>query len=138
MKTIALLGYELIPIIKWIHDKNIIHRDIKPDNISIGDDDPCKIYFLDFGLAKKYRSSKTMVHNPMLKNLKLTGTARYASINALAGYEQSRRDDCESFGYVLAYLYRGGLPWMGMRARTKEEKYNKILNLKKVLVLKFY
>ena len=131
VKTIALLGYELIPIIKWIHDKNIIHRDIKPDNISIGDDDPCKIYFLDFGLAKKYRSSKTMVHNPMLKNLKLTGTARYASINALAGYEQSRRDDCESFGYVLAYLYRGGLPWMGMRARTKEEKYNKILNLKK-------
>ena len=133
LKTIALLGYEIVPIIKWIHDKNIIHRDIKPDNISIGYDDPCEIYFLDFGLAKKYRSSKTLIHNPMNKHLKLTGTARYASINALSGCEQSRRDDCESFGYVLLYLYKGSLPWMGIHAKSKEEKYSKILNIKKTL-----
>ena len=133
VKTISLIGYELIPVIKWIHDNHIIHRDIKPDNISIGYDDPCKLYFLDFGLAKKYRSSKTLKHNQMNKNLKLTGTARYASINALSGYEQSRRDDLESFGYVLAYLYKGGLPWMGMHAKNKEEKYAKILRIKKNL-----
>ena len=131
LKTIALLGQEIIPIFKFIHDKNIIHRDIKPDNISVGYDDPCQIYFLDFGLAKKYRSSRTHIHNPMTKHPKLTGTARYASINALSGWEQSRRDDLESFGYVLAYLYKGGLPWMGMHAKTKEEKYAKILNYKK-------
>jgi serine/threonine protein kinase len=131
LKTIALLGQEIIPIFKFIHDKNIIHRDVKPDNISVGYDDPCQIYFLDFGLAKKYRSSRTHIHNPMTKHPKLTGTARYASINALSGWEQSRRDDLESFGYVLAYLYKGGLPWMGMHAKTKEEKYAKILNIKK-------
>jgi serine/threonine protein kinase len=131
LKTIGLLGQELIPVFKFIHDKNIIHRDIKPDNISVGYDDPCQIYFLDFGLAKKYRSSKTKAHNPMIKHTKLTGTARYASINALAGWEQSRRDDLESFGYVLAYLYLGGLPWMGIQAKNKEEKYAKILNIKK-------
>ena len=131
LKTIGLLGQELIPVFKFIHDKNIIHRDIKPDNISVGYDDPCQIYFLDFGLAKKYRSSKTKVHNPITKHSKLTGTARYASINALAGWEQSRRDDLESFGYVLAYLYLGGLPWMGIQAKNKEEKYAKILNIKK-------
>ena len=131
LKTIGLLGQELIPVFKFIHDKNIIHRDIKPDNISVGYDDPCQIYFLDFGLAKKYRSSKTKVHNPITKHSKLTGTARYASINALAGWEQSRRDDLESFGYVLAYLYLGGLPWMGIQAKNKEEKYAKILNVKK-------
>ena len=131
LKTLGLLGQEIIPIFKFIHDKNIIHRDIKPDNISVGYDDPCQIYFLDFGLAKKYRSSRTHIHNPMTKHPKLTGTARYASINALSGWEQSRRDDLESFGYVLAYLYKGGLPWMGMHAKTKEEKYAKILNYKK-------
>ena len=131
LKTIGLLGQELIPVFKFIHDKNIIHRDIKPDNISVGYDDPCQIYFLDFGLAKKYRSSKTKAHNPMIKHAKLTGTARYASINALAGWEQSRRDDLESFGYVLAYLSLGGLPWMGIQAKNKEEKYAKILNVKK-------
>ena len=131
LKTIGLLGQEIIPILKFIHDKSIIHRDIKPDNISIGYDDPCQIYFLDFGLAKKYRSTKTKVHNPMTKHPKLTGTARYASINALAGWEQSRRDDLESFGYVLTYLLKGKLPWMGVQAKNKEEKYSKILNIKK-------
>ena len=69
----------------------------------------------------------------MTKHSKLTGTARYASINALSGLEQSRRDDLESFGYVLAYLIRGGLPWMGIHAKTKEEKYSKILEIKKIL-----
>ena len=130
LKTICLLAIEIIPILKFIHDKHIIHRDIKPDNFAIGYDDPCQIYILDFGLAKKYRSSKTLKHYPMIKHSRLTGTARYASINALRGYEQSRRDDLESLGYVLAYLKRGSLPWQGMAAKTKEEKYAKILNKK--------
>ena len=128
LKTISLLGIELIPILKFIHDKHFIHRDIKPDNFAIGYDDPCQIYILDFGLAKKYRSSKTLIQNPMIKHSRLTGTARYASINALKGYEQSRRDDMESLGYVLAYLVRGSLPWQGIAAKTKEEKYARILN----------
>ena len=130
IKTISLLGIELIPILKFIHDRHFIHRDIKPDNFAIGYDDPCQIYILDFGLAKKYRSSKTLIQNPMKKHSRLTGTARYASINALKGYEQSRRDDMESLGYVLAYLVRGSLPWQGIAAKTKEEKYAKILNKK--------
>ena len=130
LKTVCLIALEVIPILKFMHDKHIIHRDIKPDNFAIGYDDPCQIYILDFGLAKKYRSSWTLRHNPMIKHARLTGTARYASINALQGYEQSRRDDLESFGYVLAYLLRGSLPWQGIAAKTKEEKYAKILNKK--------
>jgi hypothetical protein len=90
------------------------------------------LYLLDFGLAKQYRSSKTYEHYPMKKNKKLTGTARYASINALRGYDQSRRDDLESVGYVLMYLLRGHLPWQGIDAKTKEEKYNKILYKKEI------
>ena len=130
LKTICLLGIELVPILQFIHDRHIIHRDIKPDNFAIGYGDPCQIYILDFGLAKKYRSSKTLQQNPMVKHAKLTGTARYASINALKGFEQSRRDDMESLGYVLTYLIKGNLPWQGIAAKTKEEKYAKILNKK--------
>ena len=69
----------------------------------------------------------------MMKNKKLTGTARYASINALKGYDQSRRDDLESIGYVLSYLLRGNLPWQGIVAKTKEEKYAKILYKKQYI-----
>ena len=132
VNCVAKLGSQMIEILEFIHNKHIIHRDIKPDNFVMGREEKSKyVYLLDFGLAKKYRSSKTKVQNPMIKHAKLTGTARYASINALDGWEQSRRDDLESFGYVLAYLYKGGLPWMGIHAKTKEEKYSKILDIKR-------
>lgn len=60
----------------------------------------------------------------------MTGTARYASVNAHRGIEQSRRDDIEAIGYVLIYFSRGQLPWQGFQAATKEEKYHKIMECK--------
>jgi serine/threonine protein kinase len=132
VKTTALLAYQMITVLQYIHDKHIIHRDIKPDNFVMGlNKDNANLFLLDFGLAKKYRSSKTLEQYPYIKKKKLTGTARYASIHALEEMEQSRRDDLESVGYVLMYFLRGNLPWQGLKIKSKEDRYKKILDKKK-------
>ena len=121
----------MIEIAEFIHENHIIHRDIKPDNFVIGLNDKRKyIYLTDFGLCKKYRSAKTKVHYSKSQNKSLIGTARYASINALNGETQSRRDDLESIGYVLIYFLKGRLPWQGIKAKEKKERYRKILEKK--------
>lgn len=127
MKTVLMLADQMIGRIEYVQNKNFIHRDIKPDNFLMGIGRHCnKVYLIDFGLAKKYRDSHTKTHIQYREDKNLTGTARYASINAHLGIEQARRDDMESLGYVLMYFNRSSLPWQGLRAATKKQKYEKI------------
>ena len=114
LATIIHIGKQMIERIQSIHSRGFIHRDIKPDNFLIGIQKRSSIiYTIDFGLSKRFRDPKTGEHVAFKVKKGLTGTARYASLSAQMGYEQSRRDDMEAIGIILVYFFKNGLlPWM--------------------------
>lgn len=65
IKTVCMLAIELIQRIEYIHSKNFIHRDIKPDNFAVGLGKKANvIHVIDFGLSKRYRNPLTKTHIP--------------------------------------------------------------------------
>ena len=122
--------------LEYIHDKTFLHRDVKPDNFLIGNGKKQHvIYAIDFGLAKRFKDPKTWKHIPYRDDKNLTGTARYASLSTHLGIEQSRRDDLECLANVLIYFMRGSLPWQGLPAKDRKEKYEKIKQKKQTTTI---
>ena len=111
IKNVSLIALQALNRLEFIHSKNIIHGDIKPNNFLIGRKNKEIIYLIDFGLANKYRNSRTGKHIKYKYLKSFTGSIFFSSINANKGYEQSRKDDLESLGYMLIYLVFQNLPW---------------------------
>ena len=135
-KDICMIFIQLLDRLEYIHSRYIIHRDLKPENIMFDLETKKFIYLIDFGFAKKYRSGKTKKH---IKNTcidLLIGTERYCSLNAMSGYEQSRKDDLESAGYVMIYLSKKNkLPWTDTKIPNDKERYNYMLKIKKEITV---
>ena len=134
LKDLCMIAIQILDRLEYIHSKYVIHRDIKPANFLIGGSNPAEIYLIDFGFAKKYRSSASKKHLKFKNNYSVIGSVYYVSINANLGLEQSRRDDLEAFGYSLIYMAKGNLPWENVsyyKNLTLIEKVYKVCEIKK-------
>ena len=130
IQCVCKLAYQMIQILEHIHKKYFVHRDIKPSNFIMGIGPNSKfVYIIDLGFAKTYKNPKTLEHVPLTKG-GITGTSRYASINALKGYTQSRRDDLESLAYSIIHLSTGTLPWINIKRNDKDSLNKEILRVK--------
>ncbi|KPA79645.1 putative casein kinase I [Leptomonas pyrrhocoris] len=127
LKTVLMIADQLLHRIQYFHEKGFVHRDIKPENFVLG----CRakghiLYVIDYGLSKLYWEMKKNSHIPFAEGRPLTGTARYCSVNVHRGYEQSRRDDLESIGFLFIYFLQSTLPWQGIQAKDQQLKTIKI------------
>ena len=126
IKDVCMIGIQIIERLEYIHSKNVVHRDIKPGNFLIGKNNPSLIYLIDFGFAKKYRSSTSGKHINFSIPRLVEGTVKYLSLNATRGVVQTRRDDLESLAYMLISFLKGTLPWIKYETEkdtTKKYKY---------------
>ena len=148
LKTVCLIGKEMVKRLETMHEKGILHRDLKPNNLTWGNynssynisnknlDNNSKldintIYLIDFGLSCSYYEHELSTRHYKLKdNLNFVGTLRYASLNSHKGIRQGRRDDLESMLYILIYFLKGKLPWQDIKAKQKEERHKIIFQKK--------
>ncbi|XP_049851552.1 casein kinase I-like [Schistocerca gregaria] len=131
LKTVLMLADQLIQRVEYVHSCKYIHRDLKPENFLMGiGPNSNMVYIIDFGLASNIRYGNRRGRHMYRGSDSMVGTARYASISAHIGFEQGRRDDLESLGYIFLYLLRGKLPWQGLGTHAQQRKYASIIEKK--------
>ena len=115
---------------EYVHSKNYLHRDIKPANFLVGNPDNSQLYLIDFGNAKKFRSSKTGKHIMYMKSKFINGALLFLSMNILRGIETTRKDELESLGLVIIYLFLGSLPWSNEKFYSIKDGFIKIATIR--------
>jgi casein kinase 1 len=117
IKVVLHLAQQMLTIIEQIHAYGIIHRDLKPANFLLKTNAQriSELYLIDFGLAKCFLDEKSR-HIVVKTNEQIVGTQRYMSLNTHYGLTTGRRDDLESLGYIILFLYHGRLSWQNQKS----------------------
>lgn len=103
-KAASIYAIQICKALEVAHQNNLIHRDIKPQNILITEDNKVKV--TDFGIAKSLADDST-------KTINIMGTANYISPEQAQGKILDRSTDIYSLGIVLYEMLTSDLPFRG-------------------------
>jgi serine/threonine protein kinase len=126
LEIVIQLSIKMVERLESVHNKGLIHRDVKPDNFLFGiEKNKNVLYLIDFGFCKKYRLDDNVTHIPLREGRKIIGTPNFVSINIHDGFEPSRRDDLESIVYIMIYLLFDNFEWTKEKELVDDNKINK-------------
>ena len=98
-------SYQIAEALQQAHKNHIVHRDIKPHNIMITDDNRVKV--TDFGIARAATSSTVTTTSNVL------GSVHYFSPEQARGGYTDEKSDIYSLGIVMYEMVTGKLPYQG-------------------------
>lgn len=119
---------KMINILQTIHNIGVIHRDIKPQNFMIKNEE---IFLIDFGLSTIFVDEYLKHIEPKNDSSFIIGTPKFISLHIHNGKDASRRDDVISLMYLYLYMNNDlQLPWENVQDRQDEYSPHHILHFK--------
>ncbi|MDJ0955211.1 MAG: serine/threonine-protein kinase [Arenicellales bacterium] len=100
--------HQVTSALEYAHDKGIVHRDVKPENIMFRDADTLEAVLTDFGIAKSNAH-----HTQLTSAGMIVGTPRYMSPEQADGRGASPQSDLYALGIVLHEMITGRAPYGG-------------------------
>ena len=134
-KEVVELGIQMIELVKKLHEKELIHRDIKPNNFLFARNGSKILHLIDMGFCKRYVNEGHHMQPKLLKHP--IGTPNYVSINVHNNIEPSRRDDIESCIYVMIYMLNGCLAWENLKFDKEMVQQKRMCRLKDECIPRF-
>lgn len=124
-RATAFLGIQMLAALKGVHERGLVHRDVKPGNFAFGrkPEERLKIYLIDFGLVRRHLEEDGVPRRARSETM-FRGTTHYASMAAMLCKDLGRADDLWSLTFSLLEMCAGALPWdkFYRRAMPREQK----------------
>lgn len=111
-RTLLSVALQIVRGLQYAHQRGMIHRDLKPDNLFIGNDGTAKV--LDLGLAKLIEGSESLAGPRPTQTGMIVGTPQYMSPEQIQGDPNlDARSDIYSLGATLFHMATGRMPFPG-------------------------